>query len=405
MPRRSLAHLLALLCALAPPLLACHGPRADDRKGAAAEREPVAVHTATVRMLKRPRALTLDGTLLADEESSVTSIVSGRVVKIHVERGSEVQADAPLIELRDVDYRLQAKAAKAQVDQARARLGMGKRGSVPKATELPDVQVAQSDMELAESDLKRTEKLAADGILSEQELETARTRAASARERYQSAINSAQVAVSSLQAARTTLEQAATSADETTVRAPFAGEIADRMVSVGEYVTPQTPLVTLVRTDPLRIELSVPQQHLSDVQAGQKVTLVVDALPDKTFEATVRYVSASVNRDTRALTVEAIVSNETGLLRPGLFANARLQTGGEETVAEVPASAVHIEAGVARVFVIDGDVVQERVVSITERTSDLVTIAEGLAEGDVVATDALDKLADGMPVAPQGELP
>jgi membrane fusion protein (multidrug efflux system) len=394
---------VALLCAaLAAPLPACHGPRADDRTGPA-ERDPVEVHTAEVRMLKRPSALTLDGTLVADEESSVTSIVSGRVVAVHVERGSKVEAGAPLVDLRDVDYRLQAKAAKAQVDQARARLGMGKRDAVPKATELPDVQVAQSDMELAESDLKRTEKLAADGILSEQELETARTRAASARERYQSAINSAQVAVSSLQAARTTLEQAATSADETVVRAPFAGEIADRMVSVGEYVSPQSPLLTLVRTDPLRIELSVPQQHLRDVQPGQKVTLVVDALPDQAFEATVRYVSASVNRDTRALSVEAIVPNANGVLRPGLFATARLQTGGEELVAEVPATAVHIEAGVARVFVIVDEVVQERVVSITERTSETVTIAEGLADGDIVATDSLEKLADGVQVVSQGE--
>jgi membrane fusion protein (multidrug efflux system) len=168
-------------------------------------------------------------------------------------------------------------------------------------------------------------------------------------------------------------------------------------------VSPQSPLLTLVRTDPLRIELSVPQQHLRDVQPGQKVTLVVDALPDQAFEATVRYVSASVNRDTRALSVEAIVPNANGVLRPGLFATARLQTGGEELVAEVPATAVHIEAGVARVFVIVDEVVQERVVSITERTSETVTIAEGLADGDIVATDSLEKLADGVQVVSQGE--
>lgn len=392
-----------LAASLLTALAACHGPSSDGAKVSADERDPVEVHTAEVRTHDRPRALTLDGTLVADEESSVTSIVSGRVVKVHVERGSKVQADDPLVELRDVDYKLQAKVAKAQVDQARARLGMGKKGKVPKATELPDVQAAEADMKLAESDLARTEKLAADGILSDQELETARARAASARDRYQSAVNSAQAAVSSLAQARTTLEQAATSASETTVRAPFAGEIADRMVSVGEYVSPQSPLVTLVRTDPLRIELSVPQQNLQDVQPGQKVTLVVDALPDQAFEATVRYVSAAVNRDTRALTVEAIVPNSTGLLRPGLFATARLQTGGKETVAEVPASAVHIEAGVARVFVIKDEVVQERVVSIAERTSEKVTVAEGLAAGDVVATDSLEQLADGVRVIPKGE--
>lgn len=399
MSRRPLPLVAAsLAAALAIAGMGCHGPTAEGRVGGAVERAPIDVHLAPVESRKRPRALTLDGTLAADEESSVTSIVAGRVVRVFVERGSKVEADAPLVELRDVDYRLQAKAAKAQLDQARARLGMGKRGSAPKPSEQPDVLVAESEMALAESDLKRTEQLARDGILSEQELETARTRAASARERYQSALNAATAAVSSLQAARTTLEQAATSASETTIRAPFAGEIADRMVAVGEYVSPQSPLVTLVRVDPLRIELSVPQQHLRDVQPGQIVTLAVDALPGQTFEATVRYVSASVSRATRALEVEAVVPNPNGLLRPGLFATARLQTGGEETVSEIPASAVHVAAGVARVFVVVDGVVQERVVSISERGEDTVTIAEGLSDGEMVATDALERLADGIRV-------
>jgi membrane fusion protein (multidrug efflux system) len=160
-------------------------------------------------------------------------------------------------------------------------------------------------------------------------------------------------------------------------------------------VLPQTALVTVVRTDPLRIELSVPQQHLRDVQPGQKVALLVDALPDKEFEATVRYVSAAVQRDTRSLRVEAIVPNADGVLRPGLFATARLQTGGSHTVAEVPAAAVRTEAGVSRVFIVADHKVQERVVSVGERIGDVVIIAEGLAEGDVVAIDQLDRLGDG----------
>jgi membrane fusion protein (multidrug efflux system) len=170
------------------------------------------------------------------------------------------------------------------------------------------------------------------------------------------------------------------------------------MVSAGEFVSPGVPLVTIVRTDPLRIEQSVPQQHLQDVQPGQTVTLSVDAFGDKTFEATVRYVNAAVDRDTRSLRVEAVVPNPDGKLRPGLFATAHLQTGGTQQVAEIPAAALYTEAGVSRVFVIDDDKVTERVVSIADRIDDRVVIAEGLQPGDRVAVDALDRLADGVAV-------
>jgi RND family efflux transporter MFP subunit len=383
---------------------ACSSSPAHERSPDSVARDPVAVHVAPVTIRQRPLALTLDGTLVADEESNVTAVVSGRVVKVFVERGSKVDADTPLVALRDVDYRLQAKTARAQLAEARARLGMRKDGGAPPdPNRMPDVLSAKAEMELADADLKRTEALAANGVLSAQELDTARTRAQSAHERHRNSINAARASVAALQTARASLEQATTSAGETTVRAPFAGEIADRMISVGEYVSPQTPLVTLVRIDPLRIELSVPQQHLRDVQPGQTVTLVVDAVADRTFEATVRYVSAAVQRDTRSLRVEAVVPNADGLLRPGLFATARLQTGGQQAVAEVPSAAVRTEAGVSRVFVVADGVVEERVVSIAEQVGDTAIVAEGLAEGDQVAVDALERLGDGVAVEVQAD--
>ena len=390
---------LAIALALAS---ACSSSPADDRGPSSASRDPVQLHVAPVTIRDRAVALTLDGTLLADEESNVTGVVSGRVVKVHVERGSKVEAGQPLIELRDVDYRLQQKTAKAQLAEARARLGM-KGDRPPDPTKMPDVLAAKAEWDLAKADFERAEQLVASGALSQAELDTARTRLSSTKERHQTMLNAARGSVAALNTAKATLAQVSASAEETIVRAPFAGEVVERMISPGEWVMPQTQLVTIVRIDPLRIELSVPQQHLRDVQPGQKVALRVDALPDKTFEATVRYVSAAVQRDTRSLRVEAVVPNPDGLLRPGLFATARLETGGEQKVAEVPADAVRTEAGVSRVFVVADGTVQERVVSVSERTTDTVVIAEGLAEGDVVAVDELDRLGDGVAVEVQGD--
>jgi membrane fusion protein, multidrug efflux system len=393
--RGHLVHALLFALALAPSF-ACKSEAAQTQVDRDAS--PVAVHVAEAVGRPRAVALTLDGTLLADEESNVTSIVSGRVVGVSVERGAKVEAGAELIRLRDVDFKLQAKLARAQLDEARARLGMRQGGKLPNVESLPEVALAKSELELAESELARTEKLATSGVLSQTELDQARTNARSAADRYQTARNNARGAMTALQGAQASLEQAQTSAAEAVVRAPFAGEIAARMVSLGEYVTPQTALVTLVRTDPLRIELSVPQQHLESVKPGQTVTLTVDAVADKEFSATVRYVSASVQRDTRSLTVEAVVPNPDGLLRPGLFAAARLQTGGQQTVTEVPAVAVRTAAGVSRVFVVAGDHIEERVVSVAERTSEIVTIADGLEPGDRVAVDELDQLGDGIAI-------
>ncbi len=385
--------------ALACIVLAGCGQAGASEQGAGAPSGPVAVHVATVRGRTRPVSLALDGTLLADEESRVTSVVAGRVREVLVERGSVVHEGDPMVRLRDVDYRLQADAARAQLDQARAHLGMaGDADAPPRPEEMPDVLAARSDSELADANLARSEELARRGVLSQQSLDEVRSRAASARERYQAALNGARASISTLAAARAALGQATTATSEATVRAPFDGEIAERFVSVGEYVTPQTPLVTLVRTDPLRIEVDVPQQRLSAVHQGQTIAVEVDAIPDRTFEGTVRYVSAAVSRDTRSLTVEAVVENPDRVLRPGLFARARLETGTTEDVAVVPPAAVYTQAGVDRAFVVSHGTIEERLLTVLDRSDEEIIVGDGLSPHDRVAVDHLDELSDGQAV-------
>lgn len=394
---RSNVHWLALLlvCAGLSPV-GCEQASAEHAAPSVQEETaPVAVQVVAAKSKIRPITLTLDGTLVADEESDVTSVVTGRVVQVLVERGSKVEAKAPLVKLRDVDYRLQAQAARAQLEQARARLGMASGDAPPEPEKLPEVEAARTELVLAEQDLARMEELAKANALAPSQLDSARARAQGARNRYENAKNQAQAAVAALDVARVSLNQAKTAQAETIVRAPFAGEIANRMVNVGEFVAPQSPLVTLVRIDPLRIELLVPQQHLRSVQPGQKVSLTVDAIPGEVFEAEVRYVSASVARSTRALAVEAIVPNPDGKLRPGLFATARLETGGESEVAVIPTSAVRTVAGVSRVFVIKDGAVVERVVSLAGEDGEDVIVGEGVEPGELVAIEKLDELSDG----------
>ena len=150
------------------------------------------------------------------------------------------------------------------------------------------------------------------------------------------------------------------------------------------------------------VELTVPEQYLSLVKTGQPVRLSVDAYPGEVFKATVRFVSPSLKANQRALTVEAIAPNADNRLKPGLFATALLQQPAPAAAMLVPASAVETVAGTSRVYVLAGDKVEERIVTIGEKVGDLVELATGIKAGEQVAANPRGKLADGIRVQREG---
>jgi len=353
---------------------------------------------ATAEARAVPRSILLTGTLLADEESHVSPLVPGRVVEVLVERGSVVAAGDPLVRLRDTDYRLQAATARAQLEQARARLGMVPGAGSPAPEDTAEVRSAASQMELANASLTRAESLAQQGVLPQSQLDEARARASSALESHASALQNARASIAALASARNGLRQASTSVSESVIRAPFAGEVADRAAAPGEYVTAASHLVTLVRTDPLRIEVHIPQDQVFAVHEGQTVEVRVDAAPDHVFTGVIRYISASVDAQSRGLAVEAVIPNGDAefRLRPGMFANAGILLDDAQAMVAIPLSAVLTQAGVSRVFILREGRVIESVVSIASRSADSAVISRGLSVGDVVATERLETLADGM---------
>lgn len=389
----------SLLLAAVLGLSGCHGGATTRAAVHAADEvlTTTAPASATAEARDVPAVLELSGTLLADEESHVSPIVPGRVVEVLVERGAVVTEGQPLVRLRDTDYRLQVAAAHAQLDQARARLGIDATGTIPAPDTTAEVRSAQAQMELNDSALERAEGLAQRGVFTQSQLDEARARATSSREAYATALQNTRASIAALSSAQTSLRQASTSVGESIVRAPFAGEIATRDVAPGEYVTAASHLLTLVRTDPVRIEVQIPQERIFEVHEGQAVEVRVDAT-DHVFPGTVRYISASVDSASRGLVVEAVVPNSDRehRLRPGMFARARILLGRTEPMAAVPAAAVLTQAGVSRVFILRDGRVVESVVSIAERDGERVTVSRGVAAGDVVAIDRLEELTDGM---------
>jgi RND family efflux transporter MFP subunit len=183
---------------------------------------------------------------------------------------------------------------------------------------------------------------------------------------------------------------------DTVVRAPFDGLVEQRLVSIGDYVTRGTRVASVIRINPLRVELTVPGQYLSEVAAGRAVTLEVDAFRGQTFAGRIRYVSPVLRADTRALVVEAVVPNDTGQLKPGLFTTARIEQASETPAVLVPAATVRSVSGTARLYVVRTDsTVEERIVTTGQTVGDLVEVTSGLKAGEHVATSNVAQLSDG----------
>lgn len=402
-PRRPLPLALAAALTAAASISAPACKRGGSQPQVTQANDPTApVRTALAAATPRQvdDVLSASGSLMADMQSEVTPLVAGRVMQVLVERGQRVREGDPLIRLRDVDFRTTQAQAQATLGQARARLGLeGGRPFNPE--EAPEVRAAAAQRDMADDARRRAEQLYGSGSLSDSELQRARSSAEAANAQYRSAVNGMRGAYFAYQQAQAVASQASRALSDSVVRAPFAGEVAERRINVGEYVTPQRAIVLLVKTDALRMEIQVPQERIAQVQRDQRVQVRVDAFPDRVFTGTVRYISAAVRADSRSLIAEAVIPNEDGSLRPGLFATARIAVGTQRAAVAIPARAVLSEAGTSRVFVVANGRVQERVVVVAERAGDTAVIERGVSAGERVALDNLTRLGDGVQVAEQ----
>jgi RND family efflux transporter MFP subunit len=394
-------HFLAAitLAALAAGASACGSDTST--VNAAAEPAPVAVSTAAVESRPIDRYLRVTGSLLADEQAEVSAEAAGRVVETPVERGTRVAQGALLVRVSAAETSAQLQEAEANAAQMEARLGLtGTQAFDP--TRVPDVMNAKAALDLAEAEFARIGSLLEQKVVSQSEYDQRRTQVEAARQQYQMAQNVAQQSYRSLEAARARVALARKGVADTAIRAPFSGIVAERLVSTGDYVTRGARVATVVRVDPLRIEMTVPEQSVSLVKIGQPVRITVDAYPGESFTAKVRYVSPSLRADQRALTVEAIAANPDGRLKPGLFATASIQQPQSAPALLVPATAIESISGTSRVYVVKGDKAEERIVTTGETVGTQVEITSGLSKGEVVAAEPKGRLVDGARVTVSG---
>ena len=351
---------------------------------------------STTAAIERPiqRFLEVTGTLAAQEEAEVAAEVQGRVISTPVERGTRVADGDALIRIASAEMEAQVAEADANAAQIVGRLGLTD-GEEFQVDRVPEVANARANLALAEGDFERAQMLFDRKLLSKADFDQRSAQAEVARRQYDIARNGAMQQFQALLAARARVSLAKKALDDTVVRAPFAGVVGQRLVSVGDYVARGTKVASVLRTNPLRVNLTVPQQYSAEVAVGRPVVLEVDAAPGQHFQGQVRFVSPALQTDSRTLIVEALVANDSGLLKPGSFATARIEQASERPAVLVPAAAVRTVSGTSRVYVISGDRAEERIVTLGQSVDELVEIATGLKAGENVATSDVDTLVDG----------
>jgi len=356
----------------------------------------VAVDVSATAAVEQPiaRFVRATGTLMAEDQADVAAETAGRVVATPIERGSRVAEGGELARVVATETNAQLKEAEANAAQIEARLGLTSDAALD-LNAVPEVQTAKASYELAQGEFNRIKSLLDQRVVSQSEYDQRRTQMEATRQQYEAAKNGAAQQYQSLQAARARIALARKAVADTVVRAPFSGVIAERLVSVGDYVTKGMKVAVVVRVNPLRVMLTIPEQFVSTVGVGQPVDFEVDAYAGRRFTGTVKYISPALQADRRALTVEAVVPNPSGDLKPGLFATARLEQSAKTPGIVVPSAAVQTSAGTSRVFVLMNDHVEERIVVTGQVVGDLVEITKGLTAGEKVATTNLGKLNDG----------
>ncbi len=338
-PTLLLLALFAAACSKGDPNAAGHGGQGGGPPAALVE--VALAYTDTV-----VDAIAATGEIEAVQSINLRPEVDGRIVGILFREGDEVAAGTPLFKVDDAEL-------KAQVARAEA------------------------DRDLAAQALARTRQLITEKASSQADLERAEATARST----QAALDLLQLRL-----------------ERTTVRAPFGGATGQRMVSLGDYVTSSTQLVSLQTVNPERAAFQVPERYAERLRRGQEVTFRVAALPGQEFVGVVDFVDPVVRLPGRTITVKALVPNPKRTLQAGMYVDLRLAAEVRANAVVVPEQSIVPLQGANFVYVVQDGKASRRQVGLGIRAPGIAEVRSGLDAGDTVVIGGAERLQDGMPV-------
>jgi RND family efflux transporter MFP subunit len=434
--------IFVLTVVFAVGLAACSGSRAESNKNANANTaQPQIVSVATEAAVSRnlPQYFEATGSLGSDQQTDVAPTVGGKVIAVNFDVGSYVNRGDVLVKLDDRDARIRLEQAQAvvgqqeanvrvaqagvrtaeeNVRQTQARLGLTE-GSTFDIETFSQVRATRAQLDLAEKELRRFERLLETGDVSrsaydQRKAQRDQLRATLDENRSTAAvavqaIRTAQAGIASAQqqvnAARASVENAQTQVSaaqkaisDTAIVSPISGTVQERNADAGEFIGTTGKIATIVRTNPLRMRIDVPEQSIAQARVGQSVSLTTSAYPDRQFAGTIVRIVPGLNPTSRTMTAEAEVNNIDGLLKPGQFATVKILLPESRPAVLVPTTSVRQDGTTNRVFVIKDGRAEERIVQLGEVENEMVEIRNGVRPDERVAINNLEQLFDGVQV-------
>lgn len=309
---------------------------------------PMPVEVVAARADTVEEVIAATGQVEALQSIELRPEVEGRIVAILVREGQEVARGAALFRVDDAELRAQ-------------------------------VARAEADRDLARQALERTRQLVAENASSAADLERAEATARSTE---------------------AALELLAIRLERTTITAPFAGVVGRRFVSLGDYVTSGSRLVTLQTVHPQRVAFSVPERFAAVLWRGQTVRFRVAALPQREFAGTVDFVDPVVQLPARTILIKALVPNPRRELQAGMFVEARLATEVRPDAVLVAEDGVLSLSGATLAWVVKDGKADRRAVTLGVRIPGWVEVRSGIAAGELVVVGGQERLGPGAPVMP-----
>jgi len=361
---------------------------------------PLKIKVAPVATRQLLREVESVGTLFPFEEVTISSEVDGRVVEVSADLGDRVSQGHVLVRVSDEEQKYIVAQNEAQLRQALERLGLNSENDrVKDIKDTPDVRRAQADLFDAEQRYKRVRQLVEQQVGSRQDLDAALARRDSLRAAYDTTVNQTRNLIAEVERTRALVELQRKKLRDTSIRAPFVALVKERLVNVGQYVRANTPVFTLVKTDPIRMRIEVPERMAPWIKVGQVSDVSLEAFPNRNFRGRIWRISPTVEQSKRTFIVEALIDNPAGELKPGSYAKSRIRTDKHDRIHLVPARAVNYVFGANKAYVVKNGVVEAREVKLGDRFGDDLEIAEGVSEGEQVAITQLARLDSGVQVA------
>jgi multidrug efflux pump subunit AcrA (membrane-fusion protein) len=408
------------------------GPGGEAKAEAPAEPAPVPVTVAELIRQPVERTVPIEGTLRAWEEVVVSAKRGGEVLKVEHDMGDRVRPGEPLLELDTIDARLAVQQAEAKFLGELVKLGITREQAAEAyrkyglteqlyageeadklINELPLVIQGRATVAKIRLEYQRQQNLYNKGVGTLMDLQNAENDYKVAEATLDNGILNARTTIANSLAAFVALQQAEQDLKEMTVVVPEpktppdgltrAGDVAygikGRSASEGQRLKDGESVFELVIEDPIRLRANVPERYSPQIKLGQSVRLTAMARPGETFEGKVARINPAVDPVSRTLTVEAVVPNADGLIRPGGFAKGEIVVEREEDAVLVPIESVNRFAGVTKIFVVEGDKARSIPVETGRQVGRLVEVlGDGLPRSGQVVTTGMSKLAEGTTV-------